>query len=137
MNTEKERLSKMVSHIPVAMLSTLSSEGGIHCRPMVTQKIDEAGSLWFFTSLETGKVSEIEIDPHVNLSYFACDDGTFVSVTGLAQIVKDDSEIRNLWKSSMQSWFPKGVNDPNLALLKVTPEVTEYWDAPEGRMLRL
>ena len=30
----------------------------------------------------------------------------------------------------MKAWFPKGEDDPEIALIRVTAEKAEYWDAP-------
>ena len=37
----------------------------------------------------------------------------------------------------MAAWFPEGVDDPHLALVKVTIEAAEYWDAELGKMRQL
>ena len=38
---------------------------------------------------------------------------------------------------SARGWFPKGTEDPELALIRVTIEDAEYWDAPNGKMVVL
>jgi hypothetical protein len=35
----------------------------------------------------------------------------------------------------MRTWFPKGVSDPEIALLKVEIDQAEYWDAPSSTMV--
>ncbi len=37
----------------------------------------------------------------------------------------------------MRAWFPKGVEDPEIAILKVEVEQAEYWDAPNSTMVHL
>jgi general stress protein 26 len=39
------------------------------------------------------------------------------------------------WAESLRTWFPKGVDDPEAALLKVSVEAAEYWDAPSSTMV--
>jgi hypothetical protein len=34
-------------------------------------------------------------------------------------------------------WFPEGPESPNLALLKIEPEMAEFWDAPNSKMVRM
>lgn len=36
--------------------------------------------------------------------------------------------MKELWKPFLKAWFPKGLDDPDLALLKVTVTEAEYWD---------
>ena len=35
----------------------------------------------------------------------------------------------------MRTWFPKGQDDPDIALLEVRVEMAEYWDAPSSAMV--
>ena len=35
----------------------------------------------------------------------------------------------------MRAWFPKGIDDPDVALLKVAIDAAEYWDAPNSTMI--
>ena len=35
----------------------------------------------------------------------------------------------------MRTWFPKGIDDPEAALLKVAVDGAEYWDAPNSTMV--
>ena len=34
----------------------------------------------------------------------------------------------SLWRETWKTWFPKGQDDPDLALLRVTGDQGEYWD---------
>jgi general stress protein 26 len=36
-----------------------------------------------------------------------------------------------------KTWFPGGLQDPNLALMKVEVASAEYWDTPGGRVMQL
>jgi hypothetical protein len=42
-----------------------------------------------------------------------------------------------LWSPWFSTWFPQGLKEPNLALLKVSVETAEYWDAPSSTMVNL
>ena len=56
---------------------------------METQKTEFDGTLWFFSGLSTGKISEIDWNPEVNLSYSDGSHNKYVSVSGTAEIVDD------------------------------------------------
>ena len=45
--------------------------------------------------------------------------------------------MRTLWTPWVEPWFPRGLEDPDLALLCVHVEEAEYWDAPRSRMQRM
>jgi general stress protein 26 len=131
-----KKLNDLIKDVKVAMLTTIDW-GILRSRPMQTQEFDFAGDLWFFTSSETHKTEEIEKDRRVNVSYAAPDSNTYVSVTGTAEIVKDRAKIEELWNPIYKAWFPDGLEDPNLVLLKVAVEQAEYWDAPSSTLVQV
>jgi len=59
---------------------------------------------------------------------------SYVSVVGEAEVVTDPAKIKELWNPTLKAWFPKGLDDPKLALLKVKALSAEYWDATSSTM---
>ena len=136
-NSDAQLLYDKIKDIRVAMMTTVEPDGSLHSRPMATQDMKDVkfdGSLWFFTLAGAPKVGEVEQHRKVNLSYARSDDNLFVSISGSAELVRDEKKIKELWHPFYKAWFPKGQDDPELALLKVTVEEAEYWDAPSGKM---
>lgn len=115
-----------------AMLTTVDADGHLHSRPMLTQETEFDGDLWFFTGQSTHKVDEIRARPQVGVSFASPKDQLFVSVSGLAEVLVDGPRMRDLWRPAYQAWFAKGLDDPDLALLKVRVTEAEYWRAPSG-----
>jgi general stress protein 26 len=101
---------------------------------MATQNKAFDGELWFFTSISSGKVHEIQADQHVNLAYADPGSNRYVSVSGIANVVQDRRKADELWNAEVQAWFPKGLDDPELALIHVEVTEAQYWDAPSSRM---
>ena len=131
----KAKVWDLIKDIKVAMLATHAGGEHMHARPMVAvqQKFD--GELWFFTDKRSRKVDEVETEEHVLLTYADWDDQNYVSVDGVATMVEDPAKIRELWSEGMRTWFPKGTDDPNVALLKVRVDSAEFWDAPSSTMV--
>ncbi len=123
------KLNQLIEGIEFAMLTTAEPDGALRSRPMATQQAEFAGELWFFTHDYTPKVDQIERDHHVNVSYSSPEKQTYVSVSGTARLVRDRQKIEELWNPILKAWFPKGLDDPALGLLKVTAEKAEYWDS--------
>ncbi len=130
-------LSDKIKGIRIAMMTTVEADDVLRSRPMATQDMEFDGDLWFFTKASAPKVDDVEHHQQVNLSYAKPDDNLFVSVSGTAQLVRDRQKMDELWKPLLKAWFPNGKDDPELALLKVTVNSAEYWDAPSGVMGRL
>lgn len=131
-----EKLKSLTESIDFAMLTTIAG-GKFRSRPMSTQEFDLDGNLWFFTSDQTHKVDEIEADNRVSVAYSQPDDNIFVSVFGRAAIVKDRAKIEELWNPILKAWFPEGLDDPTLCLLKISVEEAEYWDSPNSKIVQI
>ncbi len=126
-----------IKGIRIAMMTTVEADGTLRSRPMATQDMEFDGTLWFFTLANAPKVSEIESEQRVNLSYAKPDDERYVSISGTAQLVRDQQKVKDLWKPILKVWFANGENDPNLALLKVDATQAEYWDSPSSKMVQV
>jgi general stress protein 26 len=132
-----EKLNGLIKDIDFAMLTTVDTDGVLRSRPMSTQEAEFDGTLWFFTSDKTHKVEEIERDNRVNASYAEPKDNVYVSVSGMASIVKEKAKMEELWNPILKAWFPKGLDDPNICLLKVDVEQAEYWDSPSSTLVQI
>jgi len=130
------KVAELIKDINVAMMTTEAEDGLLHSRPMATQKTEFDGTLWFFTGLSTGKISEIGWNPEVNLSYSDGGANKYVSVSGTAEIVDDRAKKEELWSDIYKAWFPQGLDDPDLCLMKVEVTFAEYWDVPSGKMVQ-
>jgi len=137
MKTPIETLIHLTEDIKVAMLTTVTSRGAVQSRPMLAQGIDENGCLWFFTRADSKKTSEIRKDQHVNVAYVEPKDSKYVSVSGTATLVTDPAFMEQLYQPAFNSWFPAGLNTPDLILIRVQAEAAEFWDAPAGKMVEL
>ena len=128
-----EKLRELIKEIDFCMLTTIDEEGDPHSRPMSSNgDIDPNGDLWFFTNRSSHKVGEVARSPKVNVSFADPDKQRYVSVTGMSQLIRDREKIDELWRPEFKMWFPKGKDDPEIALLCVSLEKGEYWDSPSS-----
>lgn len=128
-----QKLREMVKDIDFCMLTTIDESGSLHSRPMsVNGDIDPDGDMWFFTAASSHKVAEVNSSPKVNVSFAEPKSQRYVSISGTAELIRDRQKIEELWKPEFKMWFPKGTEDPDIALLKVNLEKAEYWDSPSS-----
>jgi general stress protein 26 len=132
-----EQLKKKLKGLDIAMMTTVDNDGYLRSRPMAAQELDDEGYLWFFTGASSTKTDEIRHDQHVNLSYMSKVDNRYVSVSGKAQVLRDRTRAKELWNPLYKAWFPEGLDDPNLALLRVQVEKAEYWDSPSAPVVHV
>ena len=133
-DAQTAKLWDMIKSIGYAMMTT---EDGDHlrARPMVASQSEFDGTLWFFTRASAHKVDEVESDSRVGVTYAEPTKQDYVSLSGRARLVRDAATIKAHWSESLRTWFPKGTDDPDIAILKVDVQTAEYWDAPNSTML--
>jgi general stress protein 26 len=133
----RARIAEGIRRIRTCMLTTVTPEGHLESTPMTTQELDAEGNLWFFVGTDADSTLDIDREENVNLAYSSPREFEFISIAGIASVVYDRTRAERLWNPSFVSWFPKGIDDPNLALLKVRILNAEYWETAASRPLRL
>jgi general stress protein 26 len=132
------RLAALVRQMKVGMLTTVEADGSLRSRPLETVEVDGEGRLWFFTQAHSPKSVRVEAADHqVSLSYADPRDEDFASISGTARVVRDEDKMRRLWNSDLGRWFPRGLDDPDLALLEVRIDKAEYWDEPRHENVKI
>ncbi|WP_432713478.1 pyridoxamine 5'-phosphate oxidase family protein [Pedobacter sp.] len=137
MDTEKsiKLLKEKIEDVRICMFTTLSLNNEFSSRPMATANVGDDGSIWFFTNEYSLKSSEISKDYNVNLTYSDPSKHSYLYINGKAELI-DDAEKKAAYFSLMvKAWFPDGLEDSGLILIKVKPEVAEYWDNSASKMV--
>ena len=132
-----EKLWEKIKDIKFGMLTVVGEDGVLASRPLTTHQTEFNGVLWFLVSKHPSWLPSLQRDNRVNISYAEPNDSLFVSVSGTASIVDDRAKIAELWTPMAKAWFPQGVDDPNLALLKLDVVRGEYWDSSSTKMVQL
>ncbi len=130
------KLLDKIKEVKYATLTTLTAQGHLHGRPMYTCEPGNDGALWFFAEKDSQKIDEIHANSQVGLGYSDPGNATYVTVSGIASVVDDKDKIKELWREDFRGFFPKGVDDPTITLIKVDIENGEYWDTPGNIFVR-
>ena len=126
-------LYSLIEGMEIAMFTTRRADGHLTSRPMATQTQAEGTDLWFVTDIESHKLEELELDPHVNLAYYRDRTREWVSVSGTAFVSRDRRAIRELYRPDWRAWFGDeggerngGPDDPRMALILVDVHSVTY-----------
>ncbi|HEY8924507.1 MAG TPA: pyridoxamine 5'-phosphate oxidase family protein [Polyangia bacterium] len=131
---KRDRLQELVSKFSTAMLVTRTRDGGMRARPLAIAGKRKDGGLYFSTAIESPKVDELEADAHVAVTMQ--EGRRFVSLSGVARVVRDRALVEELWAEDWKVWFPKGKDDPSLAIVVIEPHEAAYWDTSGTSGLR-
>lgn len=132
-----KKLAELVADVQFAMLTTVHEDGTLRARPMAVPKNEFDGELWFFTKKDSPKVDEIEREHEVNVSFSRPDKQHYISMSGAATVSRDRRKMEELWNPAYTAWFPDGLDDPQICLLRVKVSQAEYWDSPNSVIVHL
>jgi general stress protein 26 len=137
-NQNVEKLIEMVKGVRVCMLITNGQNTeNLSGRPMSISKIDDDGTMWFFTKASSYKVDKIEESKKVTIAITNESSNNYLMIHGKATLVNDKTKMKELWSSILKAWFPLGLDDPDMTLIKVTPDEVNYWDSSSSKMVVL
>lgn len=128
-----KKVAELVKGINVCML-TAGSGGRLISHPMNPLELDEHGDFWFFASHQAAGQLDLSF---VNIAFSDEDRAIYISLSGKAELVRDQHRIDELWTPMVKPWFSQGKDDPDLVLMKFSTHTAAYWDAKSSKMVRL
>lgn len=136
---ENAKLWELIKDTRFGMLTHRHSDGHLHSHPLTTlnKKVDEGATLYFFIPKNGEIARHVASDASVNVAYANTDADSYVSVTGTAALLEDQTKKDELFNAAAKAWFPNGATDPNLGLLAVRILSAEYWDIDDSKMVQL
>jgi general stress protein 26 len=140
MNNELKTLYEMIDDLEIAMMTTRREDGHLESRAMATQRHASGADLWFVTSEGSQKLSDVMFDPHINLAYYKDASNEWISVSGIASIVRDRAKIRELYAEDWKIWFQDegdhrhgSADDPRMVLIGVDVHAAVFLEVNKPR----
>ncbi|MGZ3770383.1 MAG: pyridoxamine 5'-phosphate oxidase family protein [Bdellovibrio sp.] len=130
-----KKLGELIKNVKFAMLTTTNSLGQLRSCPLTVQEVDVDGDIWFLINKNSEAFAHLTKDPRVNVSFSS--EKKYVSVSGKGEFIDDKDKLQTLWDSSLKIWFPEGVEDPNIVILRINVENAEYWQHPTYKVVQL
>ena len=130
------KLKQLVETITTCFFCTdITNHNGSTATVMTAQEVDEEGTIWFFSGLDTDRNKNIELDKKVQLFFSDPSKNIYLVLNGEAEIVIDKIKMEKLWSPFLKIWFKEGINDTNISLIKVSSINAHYWDNEGGKMV--
>jgi general stress protein 26 len=128
-----EKVRSLLKHFRSTMMVTIGTNGSVHARPMGIQGDSEkfGGTLWFFTDKNSGKIQEVSSGP-TSLVFQSDSASAYLHLVGKATEVEDKSKMKELFTPLLKTWFPQGLDDPRLTLIRFDADHGDFWDSPGG-----
>jgi general stress protein 26 len=121
----------------ICMLITTGADSKRTNRPMAATRIDDEGNCWFFASKSSGKIKDISINNKIQLVFANPDTDEYLEIHGSGITICDQDEIQKNWSPLVNEWFPRGITDPEICLVKIEVSCVFYWDVALQEIRRL
>ncbi len=126
------KLGELLKEFPIAFMVTVSN-GDVSARPIgIVGDHAFDGTLWFITDKRSRKVQAIESGASTTLLFQNDKAGSYLQLTGRAAVVDDRAKLEELYTTLQRTWFPKGLDDPNITLLRFDADGGSFWDSHDS-----
>lgn len=132
-----QKIRELLKQFPIAFMVT-AQDHAVVARPIgvVGDHAAFDGSLWFITDRRSRKVQAIQSGATTALLFQNDREGAYLHLTGRAEVVEDAAKLKELYTPVQRTWFPDGLDDPHMTLLRFDADSANYWDG-HASMLRL
>jgi len=130
-----EDLSEFITACKFGMMTTRDGKSGALVSRCMALAAKESGGidLIFHTNTESGKTSDIDSDPHTNISFLNAS-GEWASISGTSSIITDRDVVKKYYSPTLKSWLGDlgdgkhdgGPEDPRIGIIKVETATATY-----------
>lgn len=117
-----------------AVLLTGEGLGAIHAPETAAA---DTRTLWFVADARALMEWESRRRQVVTLSFQSPDERVYLRLSGRTEVVADHTVAAKIWRPTFRRWFPAGVSDPRLLLVKFSTDDAEYYQTSVGRITTL
>ena len=136
-----ESCTNVIREADTAYLATLDGKGFPQVRAMLNLKFEDqfpglaeflkknakGFETYFTTNTSSRKIQQIKINPGVSVYYNVGYNG--VTINGNIELIEDKSVKDVVWQDGWELYYPKGINDPDYAVLKFTPKALSLFSS--------
>ncbi|TCB97903.1 pyridoxamine 5'-phosphate oxidase [Micromonospora zingiberis] len=124
----RQRVAELIRAAGSCTLTTISLDGRLVGRPMLLQRTEFDGELWFFAYARSAVVRQLRVNPEVEVSFADPAEQVRVSLSGTARDDPDPARAQRLWQPGLVAWFPDGPRTAGLTLVAVHATAVRCWD---------
>lgn len=122
----EQKFWKELESSPFVMLAFADSRDS-EVRPM-TAKLN-GHRIWFFGSKSDDLVGKVDSPRPATATFTSKGHDLFAVIRGSLVPETDPNVTDRLWDSSAAAWYPKGREDPEIALVRFDTDRAELWNA--------
>jgi len=128
MSNDAERVWELMEKISICMLVNWDGDE-LRSRPMAAYVRRSDNAVYFLADARHHKDDDIRHYAKVCLAFADLGNQKFLSLSGPADVSADRAKINDLWSTPAKAWWDSP-DDPNIRVLKITPDEAQYWEGP-------
>lgn len=133
----KEAIKHLVSTSRDAIACAVDENGYPTAKTLFVRKCEGLHTFWFSTNTSAIRTAQWQADPKACI-YFVDHVGFHgLMLTGTMQVCLDDESKRAIWQPGDEMYYPKGVSDPDYAVLRFTAERGNYYHGLEKALFAI
>jgi general stress protein 26 len=124
----KERILEILQQPQLSGLATLTEDGKQWVRYVMTAATDDL-TIRCATFASARKTRQVEKNPNVHITCGVTDPREmkpYLQIQGRASVTTDKDTRHAFWNETLAPIF-SGPDDPNYAVIEITPEYIEHW----------
>jgi general stress protein 26 len=108
---------------------TAANDGYANARIVQPRRLQADWTVDFTTSRRCRKYRELTAAGKVTLGYQHDPEKAYVCLRGPVAIIDDIELKRARWSPDASRWFPKGPDDPNVTIFRLSTDRIELWNS--------
>ena len=117
-----EAAQRTIAEVAFCWLATRSADGGANARAVHVHSGRPGSDEWtrrFVVRRESRKVAEMRAAPRVTLAFQHDSGDAYVALGGMAVLLDDNAEMREMWPTGADARFPPGFADAHMMAVRV------------------
>lgn len=129
MKDAEKTIGNLIDKSRTSIISSVDSDGFPNTKAMLgVRKRDGIKHLYFSTNTSSMRVKQYLKNPKACVYFY--NDRFFrgTMLIGIMEVLQDEASRKSIWQLGDQLYYPKGVNDPDYAVLKFTATKGRYYN---------
>jgi general stress protein 26 len=131
-----KKIKELAEEARTCLMITSLDKRPMMVRPMAIQKVDESGRIYFLSAKDSEKNIELQLSNEMHLTFSNNSSSEYLSLYGTAEVYRDQKQIDEMYSAFANTWF-NGKDDPNITIIRFSPESGHYWDTKHGKVVQL
>lgn len=128
-NEKVHEIFKKMKNIKISFLNSFKNEQ-ISARPMTTFfKDEDYSNIYFISPTDSDQIDDFKSTPTATATLSDLSDNIYVECQGHISLTQSKEKIEPFWNEMTEAWFPKGITESDVTLVRLEIANIECWDS--------